>query len=151
MISQRTKDALAALKAQGKKLGGIRPKTVLAMQAADKRAEALRPLFEELDALGLSANGKARELNARQIPTPRGKPWSAVTVLRVKARLGMEEKLASRTCGSPSPTASPPSAPSSCAAASPRGRPWPTTSHGCRAGSCGIIHRVAASAGVPSS
>ena len=90
LISTRTKDALAELKAQGKKLGGIRPKTVLAMQAADKRAEALRPLFEELDALGLSANGKARELNARQIPTPSGKPWSAVTVLRVKARLGME-------------------------------------------------------------
>ena len=30
LIGQRTKDALAALKAQGKKLGGIRPKTALA-------------------------------------------------------------------------------------------------------------------------
>src|SRR6476619_941510 len=34
LISQRTKDALAALKAQGRKLGGIRPKTVLAQRAA---------------------------------------------------------------------------------------------------------------------
>ena len=29
----------------------------------------------------------ARELNARQIATPSGKPWSAVTVLRVQRRL----------------------------------------------------------------
>jgi hypothetical protein len=51
------------------------------MQAADERAEALRPVFTELPKL--SANAIARELNARQIATPSGKPWSAVTVLRV--------------------------------------------------------------------
>jgi DNA invertase Pin-like site-specific DNA recombinase len=48
LISQRTKDALAALKAQGRKLGGIRPKTVLKVQEAAARAEALRPVFAEL-------------------------------------------------------------------------------------------------------
>ena len=85
MISQRTKDALAELKAQGKKLGGLRPKTAMRMQAADERAEALRPVFAELREL--SANAIARELNARQIATPSGKPWSAVTVLRVQRRL----------------------------------------------------------------
>jgi DNA invertase Pin-like site-specific DNA recombinase len=85
MISQRTKDALASLKAQGKKLGGLRPKTAMRMQAADKRAEALRPVFTELREL--SANAIARQLNARQIATPSGKPWSAVTVLRVQRRL----------------------------------------------------------------
>ena len=46
LIGQRTKEALAELKAQGKKLGGMRPKTVLRMQAADERAEALRPVFD---------------------------------------------------------------------------------------------------------
>lgn len=85
LISQRTKDALAALKAQGKKLGGLRPKTALRMEAADARAETLRPVFEEL--ADLSANAIARELNARQIETPSGKPWSAVTVIRVQRRL----------------------------------------------------------------
>ena len=85
MISQRTKDALASLKAQGKKLGGLRPKTAMRMEAADERAEALRPVFVEL--ADQSANAIARELNARQIATPSGKPWSAVTVLRVQRRL----------------------------------------------------------------
>ena len=85
LIGQRTREALAELKAQGKKLGGMRPKTALRMQAADDRAEALRPVFVEL--ADLSANAIARELNARQIATPSGKPWSAVTVLRVQRRL----------------------------------------------------------------
>ena len=85
LIGQRTREALAELKAQGKKLGGLRPKTALKMQAADERAEALRPAFTELREL--SANAIARELNARQIATPSGKPWSAVTVLRVQRRL----------------------------------------------------------------
>ena len=79
LICQRTKDALAALKAQGKKLGGLRPKTAMRMQAADERAEALRPVFAELR--DLSAIAIARELNAREIATPSGKPWSAVTVI----------------------------------------------------------------------
>jgi len=85
LIGQRTREALAELKAQGKKLGGLRPKTALKMQAADERAEALRQVLAELREL--SANAIARELNARQIATPSGKPWSAVTVLRVQRRL----------------------------------------------------------------
>jgi DNA invertase Pin-like site-specific DNA recombinase len=85
LIGQRTREALAELKAQGKKLGGLRPKTALKMQAADERAEVLRQVLAELREL--SANAIARELNARQIATPSGKPWSAVTVLRVQRRL----------------------------------------------------------------
>ena len=85
LISQRTREALAELKAQGKKLGGLRPKTALRMKEADERAEALRPVFVEL--ADLSANAIARELNTRQVATPSGKPWSAVTVLRVQRRL----------------------------------------------------------------
>ena len=85
MISQRTKDALAALRARGKKLGGIRPKTVKIVDAANARTEKLRPVFTELS--HLSARGIAIELNRRGVPTPTGKPWSAVTVIKVQRRL----------------------------------------------------------------
>ena len=85
LISQRTKDALAALKAQGKKLGGLRPKTVVAMDAAKRRAEALRPVLAELE--GMSARAIAAELNARSVPTPNGGPWSGITVARIQNRL----------------------------------------------------------------
>jgi DNA invertase Pin-like site-specific DNA recombinase len=82
LISERTSAALQAKKAQGKKLGGIRPKTI---ERADSRAEALRPVLKELEAL--SANAIARELNAREHPTPSGGPWYAQTVIRVIRRL----------------------------------------------------------------
>ena len=86
LISQRTKDALAAKKAQGIKLGGLRAKGIQARDEAKARAETLRPVFAEL--AGLSANAIARELNARRIKTTSGRPWSAVTVIRVQRRLG---------------------------------------------------------------
>ena len=82
LISQRTRDALQAKKAQGKKLGGIRPKTI---KNANARAEKLRPILNELE--GLSANALARELNVRKVPTPSGGPWYAQTVIRVQRRL----------------------------------------------------------------
>ena len=85
LIGQRTKEALDELKAQGKKLGGMRPKTIKIMEAANARAEALRPVFAELSYL--SARGIAIELNRRGIATLRGKPWSAVTVIKVQRRL----------------------------------------------------------------
>ncbi len=85
LISQRTKDALAAAKARGVKLGGIRPKQVIARQEAVDRAEALRPILTELPSL--SHRALARELNARGIPTPQGKAWSPVTVIRLRKRL----------------------------------------------------------------
>src|SRR5260370_39278286 len=48
MISRRTKDALAAKKAQGVTLGGLRAHGVQAREDAIERAEQLRPVFEEL-------------------------------------------------------------------------------------------------------
>jgi len=45
----------------------------------------LRPVFAEL--AGLSARKAAEVLNVRQVATPTGAPWSAVTVLRIRARL----------------------------------------------------------------
>jgi DNA invertase Pin-like site-specific DNA recombinase len=86
MISQRTKAGLAAAKARGQKLGNA---TLSAANktAAAERAEALRPVFDEL--AGMSANAAAAELNARKVPTPTGAPWSPQTVIRVRARLAV--------------------------------------------------------------
>jgi DNA invertase Pin-like site-specific DNA recombinase len=53
MISRRTKDALAARKAQGVKLGGLNAKGIQNRDDAKERAEQLRPIFTELT--GLSA------------------------------------------------------------------------------------------------
>jgi DNA invertase Pin-like site-specific DNA recombinase len=85
LISQRTKDALAAKKAQGVKLGGLNARGIANREEARARAEGLRPVLEEL--AGKSANAIAAELNARGVPTPTGSPWSAKTVIRVQRRL----------------------------------------------------------------
>ena len=82
LISQRTKDALAR---STKKLGGLRPGTIEIQEEAMKRAESLRPIFDEL--AKLSAHAASRELNNRGVPTPQGKSWSPVTVIRIRERL----------------------------------------------------------------
>jgi DNA invertase Pin-like site-specific DNA recombinase len=86
LISQRTRDALAAKKAQGVKLGGLNAGSIKNRDEALERAEALRPIFAEL--AGLSYRKIATELNARNIATPQGGRWHAVTVERVLSRLG---------------------------------------------------------------
>lgn len=85
MISRRTKDALAAKKAQGVKLGGLNAKGIKNRDEAKERAEALRPILAEL--AGKSARAIAVELNERKVPTPNGGPWYAATVIRVQRRL----------------------------------------------------------------
>jgi DNA invertase Pin-like site-specific DNA recombinase len=85
LISQRTKDALAAKKAQGVKLGGLRDYGIKTRDEAKARAEALRPVLEELK--GMSANAIAAELNKRNVPTPNGGSWRAIAVIRVQRRL----------------------------------------------------------------
>ena len=86
MISRRTKDALAAKKAQGVKLGGLNAKGIQNRDDAKERAEALRPFFAEM--VGKSARAIAAILNERKIATPSGKVWHAATVIRVQQRLG---------------------------------------------------------------
>jgi DNA invertase Pin-like site-specific DNA recombinase len=85
LISQRTKDALAAKKAQGVKLGGLNAKGIANRDEAKARAEALRPILAELN--GLSARAIAAELNKRNAPTPNGGPWHSMSVIRVQRRL----------------------------------------------------------------
>jgi hypothetical protein len=70
---------------QGVKLGGLNARGIKNREAAKARAEALRPILVEL--AGMSANAIAAELNRRNVPTPTGRPWSAVTVIRVQRRL----------------------------------------------------------------
>lgn len=85
VISQRTRDALAAKKAQGVKLGGLNAKGIANREEALASAEQLRPIFTQL--AGMSHRKMAVELNARGIPTPAGGQWHAVTVKRVLQRL----------------------------------------------------------------
>jgi DNA invertase Pin-like site-specific DNA recombinase len=102
LISTRTKAALAAAKARGKKLGGSRGVSLSdhARQAgrqaqtsrATSRAKDLSPLLSELRQEGIvSAAGLAAALNARGIPSARGKThWTATQVIRVISRLTLD-------------------------------------------------------------
>jgi DNA invertase Pin-like site-specific DNA recombinase len=104
MISVRTKSALAAARARGVKLGGVRHKsdgTVVTVSAeasaagrATKTAQAIAraadvlPIIADIQAGGAkSLREIAAELNARGIPTARGGQWSATQVQRVMVRL----------------------------------------------------------------
>jgi len=58
MISRRTKDALAAARARGVILGGMREKSLELQAEAEARAEELRSVFVEL--VGLSHRAAAR-------------------------------------------------------------------------------------------
>jgi DNA invertase Pin-like site-specific DNA recombinase len=86
-ISQRTKDALAAAKARGIRLGrnGAERLAPAYRTEAIERARKIAPILAELK--GLSARQIAAELTARGIPTPAGGRWHGQTVLRVIARL----------------------------------------------------------------
>jgi DNA invertase Pin-like site-specific DNA recombinase len=100
LISQRTKAALAATKARGKKLGnpnGAAPLrraakgNVAAVQAiktgAGRHAQDVLPIIEAIRGQGVtSLNGIAAELNRRDILTARGGQWHATTVRNLLAR-----------------------------------------------------------------
>jgi len=92
-ISERTKAALAAAKARGKKLGGprlaqARKKSLAARSAAaDAFAANVRPIIEQIQASGVgSLRGVAKALNARGVRTARGNEWTAVQVNNVLER-----------------------------------------------------------------
>ena len=98
MISARTKAALAAAKARGKRLGNpenLRNQEVGRVRGrarrtaiAGERTGDLAPIIADIQATGASSLRQiAAGLNARGIPTARGsQQWSAVQVKRVLDR-----------------------------------------------------------------
>lgn len=101
IISQRTRAALAAAKARGRKLGNPaqgarnlrahdgRPLALAAIRAnADRRAASLAALVREL-LPGRSLRQLAAAMNDRHIRTPRGGRWHAASVARLVVRLGL--------------------------------------------------------------
>jgi DNA invertase Pin-like site-specific DNA recombinase len=103
-ISERTRDALAAAKRRGVKLGAARPEcrnltdearrrgaqagAEAAKQQADEAYADLRDLLASLRPY-FSYQQIADILNMRGERTRRGKPWSDVAVMRVVQRFGL--------------------------------------------------------------
>lgn len=90
-ISLRTKQALAAAKARGAQLGGLRDKTLkrneAAKEAADAAADRVASIVLPMRESGLSYQKIADALNAAGVPTPRGKKWAAMSVKNAADRL----------------------------------------------------------------
>jgi DNA invertase Pin-like site-specific DNA recombinase len=95
LISQRTKAALAASKARGKKLGGYRGGPVVdgtrgteALQkAADGFAASVAPMMRQMQASGASLRQIAAAMAADGIRTARGGQWTAMAVKNVLDRV----------------------------------------------------------------
>jgi DNA invertase Pin-like site-specific DNA recombinase len=91
-ISIRTRDALAAAKKRGIRLGNPNPRPALALAyeasraAANRYASTVRPLIERLQGQNLSLRKIATELNERNVQTPRGGKWHAQQVANVLQR-----------------------------------------------------------------
>lgn len=93
MISDRTKDALAAAKARGVKLGSpviekARASSIATNQAnAAAHAARVLPVIEAIRKTGAtSLRAIAAELTARKVPTVRGGAWTAVQVSNILKR-----------------------------------------------------------------
>ncbi|GFM32375.1 recombinase family protein [Desulfovibrio subterraneus] len=100
-ISRRTREALAAAKARGRKLGN--PNGAAALQradkgnaasiqaiqsAADRHALDLAPVIESIRAEGITSFGSmAEQLNQRGMLTPRGGSWHKSSVRNLLQRL----------------------------------------------------------------
>jgi DNA invertase Pin-like site-specific DNA recombinase len=92
-ISKRTKEALAAAKARGVKLGNPRLSEAIAATntartaAADRFAANVRPIIREIQKSGISSlRGVAKALSARGVKTARGGEWTAVQVSDILRR-----------------------------------------------------------------
>jgi DNA invertase Pin-like site-specific DNA recombinase len=101
-ISTRTRQALAAAKARGTKLGnpanltiagaalGRKMGNVANTDRAKKRLIDLEPVIRSIRDEGISSLGRiAAGLNERRIPAARGGKWAPVQVSRVLARMSL--------------------------------------------------------------
>jgi DNA invertase Pin-like site-specific DNA recombinase len=103
-ISRRTREALAAARARGVRLGtpngaaalrragkGGQPLRAAIARNADQHAEDLRTVVEDIHAGGAtSLRAMAAELNGRGILTRRGGKWHVSTVMNRLKRIGAE-------------------------------------------------------------
>jgi DNA invertase Pin-like site-specific DNA recombinase len=90
LISQRTRDALAAAKERGVVLGNQKQADANRAAAAARDAN-LRPILEAMQDRPLRAIAEA--LTDRGIETPRGgDTWNAVSIMRAMRRLGIGGK-----------------------------------------------------------
>ena len=89
-ISKRTTAALAAAKARGVKLGGLRDKTMkrnkVIQEKATREADKVMKVIRPLKAAGQSLAAIAETLNDMKVPTSRGGQWTAMQISRVIAR-----------------------------------------------------------------
>lgn len=91
-ISRRTRDALAATKARGVRLGVAGPANLRFVNdqrhaVAGEYANKMRGVLLGLKARGLSQRAMVAELNALDLPSPRGVRWHLPTLQRVLARI----------------------------------------------------------------
>ena len=96
LISKRTKEALAAAKARGAKLGGnpenlrksrngVRISIAVRKKKAKQRKDDLLPIVEPMQKGGATLQAIASALNKQKIPAPRGGQWHAASVARILA------------------------------------------------------------------
>ena len=95
MISKRTKEALAVVKARGVKMGGFRgyvpdaaKATEARRKAADGFAAMVGPMVSDMRAKGLTLREIAAKLTADGVQTARGGVWTATAVKNVLERFG---------------------------------------------------------------
>ena len=104
MIAARTRDALAAAKRRGVKLGGDRGNlpavamegskisAMVRSEKAQKRADDLKPIIYSLKSEGRSLAQIAQYLNQRGFPAARGGKWQAAQVMRVMNRFSPQKE-----------------------------------------------------------
>jgi DNA invertase Pin-like site-specific DNA recombinase len=89
MIGEPTRQALAAAKARGIKLGNPRQAKINPAKAV-KQAQALRPHIERcIEAGRTSSSAIAADLNSRGVAAPNGGRWFPMEVRRARDRLSL--------------------------------------------------------------
>lgn len=91
-ISERTKEALAVVKARGVKLGNphLRELHRPLKENADAFAEKLRPTITAYRSSGMTQRGIVEALNDLEVKTPRNGKWGLRQVQLLMARLGIK-------------------------------------------------------------